>query len=68
MRAPAEMAINRVYEKNIIKTVSLAINPVLFTHFVAKFSHGDQEFKKQLHPRDTLTCADYASVRIINVI
>lgn len=54
-------------KKIIIKTVFLAI-PVFFTHFVAKFSHGDQEFKKQLHPRDTLTCADYASIRIINVI
>ena len=37
-------------------------------HFVTKFSHGDQKFKKQLHARDTLTCADYASIRIINVI
>ena len=54
-------------KKIIIKTVSLAI-PVFFTHFVAKFSRGDQEFKKQLHARDTLTCADYASIRIINVI
>lgn len=67
MRAPAQMAIKSEYKKIIIKTVSLAI-PVFFTHFIAKFSHGDQEDKKQLHHRDTLTCADYPSIPIINVI